>query len=157
MKTIFEILLNKLKALKSLRFFIFVLLFLTGHIPSIIISNSIVNNYKTRAISVRTTEAVDQSRILATRLDSEGYLLNPANDALNSEMNLITNIYDGRIMITDDRFMVIYDSYDMSVGKTMISGEIIRCFSSGTGISSRYSISPMSLPLSMRTARRWKR
>ncbi len=133
MKTIFELFLNKLKSLKSLRFFIIMLLFLAGFIPSVIISNSIVHNYKTRAISVRTTEVVDQSRILATRLDSSGYLLNPLNDELNSEMNLLTDIYDGRIMITNDRFLVIYDSYNMSTGKTMISQEIIRCFSSGTG------------------------
>ena len=135
MKTIFEILLNKLKSLKSLRFFIILLLFLVGLIPSVIISNSIVHNYKTRAISVRTTEVVDQSRILATRLDSSGYLLNPLNDALNSEMNLLTDIYDGRIMITNDRFLVIYDSYNMSTGKTMISQEIIKCFSTGAGSS----------------------
>ena len=134
-ETFLDFLLNRLKALKSLRFLIFVLLFLVGHLSAIAIQRSVIANYRIRAISVRTTEAVDQCRILANRLDSEGYLLDPRNDVINSEMDLLTGIYDGRILITDNRFIVIYDSYDMSVGKTMISQEIIKCFSSGTGSS----------------------
>ncbi len=137
MKTIIDFLFNKLKALKSLRFLIFILLFLAGIIPSALISGSIINNYRSREISQRITEVVDQGRILSTRLDSEGYLVNPQNDILENEMLLLTGIYDGRIMITDERFLVIYDTYGLSTGKTMISQEIIRCFSSGS-LSSVY-------------------
>ncbi len=135
MKTIFLVFLNKLKALKSLRFLLIVLFFLAGIIPAIVISEAVVKNYRTRAISVRTTEAVDQSRILATRLDSEGYFLNPENDYINSEMDLLAGIYNGRIIITDNRFVIIHDTYDLSNGRTMISQEIIKCFSSGAGSS----------------------
>ncbi|MCR4590671.1 MAG: cell wall metabolism sensor histidine kinase WalK [Lachnospiraceae bacterium] len=137
MKTIFHVFLNKLKALKSLRFFLVVLFFLAGILPAFVISESLLANYRTRAISSRITEAVDQSRILATRLDSEGYFLNPENDILNNEMNLLAGIYDGRIMITDNRFVIIRDTYDLSNGRTMISQEIIKCFSSGA-VSSVY-------------------
>jgi len=135
MKTIFLVFLNKLKALKSLRFLLIVLFFLAGIIPAIVISEAVVENYRTRAVSVRTTEAVDQSRILATRLDSEGYFLNPENDYINSEMDLLAGIYNGRIIITDNRFVIIHDTYDLSNGRTMISQEIIKCFSSGAGSS----------------------
>ena len=135
MKTIFLFFLNKLKALKSLRFFLVVLFFLVGIIPAIIISASLVSNYRTRAISSRTTEAVDQSRILATRLDSEGYFLNPENDILNNEMDLLAAMYNGRIMISDSHFVIIRDTYDLSNGRTMISQEIIKCFSTGSGSS----------------------
>ncbi|MBQ9550806.1 MAG: ATP-binding protein [Lachnospiraceae bacterium] len=135
MKTIFLVFLNKLKALKSLRFLLIVLFFLAGFIPAIVISEAVVTNYRTRAVSVRTTEAVDQSRILATRLDSEGYFLNPENDSINSEMDLLAGIYNGRIIITDNRFVIIHDTYDLSNGRTMISQEIIKCFSSGAGSS----------------------
>lgn len=135
MKTIFFFFLNKLKALKSLRFFLVVLFFLVGIIPSVIISKSLVSNYRTRAISSRTTEAVDQSRILATRLDSEGYFLNPENDILNNEMDLLAGMYNGRIIITDSHFVIIRDTYDLSNGRTMISQEIIKCYSTGSGSS----------------------
>ena len=135
MKTFLDFFLNKLKAVKSLRFLILILLFFVGLIPALLIQRSIIANYHQRAISVRTTEAVDQCRILANRLDSEGYLINPKNETVNSDMNLLTGIYNGRILITDGRFIVIYDSYNMSVGKTMISQEIIKCFSTGTGSS----------------------
>ena len=135
MKTIIDFFFNKLKALKSLRFLIFILLFIVGVVPSVLISESVIKNYKSREISLRTTEVVDQGRILATRLDSEGYIMDPDNPILENEMTLLTGIYDGRIMITDGRFLVIYDTYGLSTGKTMISQEIIKCFSSGAGSS----------------------
>ncbi len=135
MKTFLDFFLNKLKSVKSLRFLILILLFFVGMIPSVLIQKSIIANYRQRAISVRTTEAVDQCRILANRLDSEGYLIDPKNETVKSDMNLLTGVYNGRILITDNRFIVIYDSYNMSVGKTMISQEIIKCFSTGTGSS----------------------
>ncbi len=112
---------------------ILLLLFFVGLIPATIIQKSLIANYRVRALSVRTTEAVDQCRILANRLDSEGYLLNPNNEIINSEMDILTGIYNGRILITDNRFIIIYDSYNMSVGKTMISKEVVTCFSSGAG------------------------
>ena len=116
MKTIIDFFFNRLKALKSLRFLIFILLFIVGIIPSVLISESVIKNYKSREISLRTTEVVDQGRILATRLDSEGYLVNPDNPILENEMMLLTGIYDGRIMITDGRFLVIYDTYGLASG-----------------------------------------
>ncbi len=135
LKTISLFFLNRLKALKSLRFLLIVLFFLAGILPAVIISESIVGNYRTKAVSMRTTEAVDQSRILATRLDSEGYFLNTENDILNNEMDLLAGIYNGRIMITDNRFVIVRDTYDLSTGRTIVSQEIIKCFSTGAGSS----------------------
>ena len=148
MKTIIEFFLNKLKALKSLRFLIFILLFLVGILPSVIISGSIIDNYRSREISARMTAVLDQGRILATRLDTEGYFVDRDNGILESEMMLLTNIYDGRIILTDERFVVIYDSYGLSTGKTMISQEIIKCFSTGS-VSSVYDPSNQYIEISV--------
>ena len=41
---------------------------------------------------------------------------------------MLTNIYGGRILIIDQDFRVIKDTYDMDRGKTIISQEVIQSF-----------------------------
>ncbi len=135
MKTVISFIISQAKFLKSLQFRIFFLLMLVGFIPCIILSESIILNYRSRAVSVRTTEAINQCRILADHLDSSGYMLNPEDETLNAELEQLSGFYDGRIMVMDQDFSVISDTYNMSVGKTMISKEIIDCYVNGTSSS----------------------
>ncbi|MDD3416398.1 MAG: ATP-binding protein, partial [Lachnospiraceae bacterium] len=46
----------------------------------------------------------------------------------NGELEQLSNIYDGRILIVDSNFVVVKDTYAISEAKTMISEEIIKCF-----------------------------
>ena len=135
MKTVISFIISQARFLKSLQFRIFFLLMLVGFIPCIILSESIILNYRSRAVSVRTTEAINQCRILADHLDSSGYMLNPEDETLNAELEQLSGFYDGRIMVMDQDFSVISDTYNMSVGKTMISKEIIDCYVNGTSSS----------------------
>ena len=135
MKTVISFIISQARFLKSLQFRIFFLLMLVGFIPCIILSESIILNYRSRAVSVRTTEAINQCRILADHLDTSGYMLNPEDETLNAELEQLSGFYDGRIMVMDQDFSVISDTYNMSVGKTMISKEIIDCYMNGTSSS----------------------
>ncbi|SKB59740.1 Signal transduction histidine kinase [Lachnospiraceae bacterium] len=128
MKTVISFIISQSRFLKSLQFRIFILLMLVGLVPCIILSESIILNYRSRAVSVRTTEAINQCRILADHLDTSGYMLNPEDETLNAELEQLSSFYDGRIMVMDQDFSVISDTYKMSVGKTMISREIIDCY-----------------------------
>ncbi len=132
MKPVISFLLEQLKFLKSLRFRIFMLLMLAGAIPCIIVSESTIVNYRIRALSLKTTEAVNQCRILANHLATANYLDNPHNEISNSEIEQLSSFYDGRIMIVDESFKVIYDSYGLAVGRTMISKEVIDCRRNGS-------------------------
>ena len=46
----------------------------------------------------------------------------------NGQLSMLTNIYGGRILIIDQDFRVIKDTYDMDRGKTIISQEVIQSF-----------------------------
>lgn len=88
----------------------------------------ILLNYEDRAVSVRTSDVMNQCQILANHLVSYGYMLKPDSDTINGELEQLSNLYDGRVLIVDENFKIIKDTYAISESKTMISEEVIKCF-----------------------------
>jgi signal transduction histidine kinase len=72
---------------------------------------------------------------LRANLDSEDYLNNLDSKVVNSELALLSNVYNGRIAIIDEDFKVVTDTYDIDIGKTSVSKEVISCLESGKGTS----------------------
>lgn len=129
--------LEKILFLRSLRARIFVIILLIGIIPGILMRYAIVENYEERAVANRTETVQNQLMILANHLISNNYLANYQSDdqsfrtskeVINAELELISNLYEGRVLIIDGSFRVIKDTYEISQGKTIISEEVIRCF-----------------------------
>ena len=112
-----------------------VILILIGIVPCIIATNVVSRSYKNRAVSLRESSVKNQCDILRANLDSEDYLNNLDSKVVNSELALLSNVYNGRIAIIDEDFKVVTDTYDIDIGKTSVSKEVINCFESGKGTS----------------------
>ena len=122
---------KKFTFFKSLRFRIMVILVIIGIVPSIIVEKGIVNSYEDRAVSLRSFSVKNQCDILSNQLVKEQYLQNPSSVAIDSELTMLSTVYNGRILIVDQDFRVVKDTYDIDRGKYMISEEVIRCFTDG--------------------------
>ena len=118
----------RFKFVKSLRFRILVILIIIGIVPSIIVEKGIVNSYEDRAVSNRQLNVKNQCDILVNQLAKENYLKDPSSEGINSELTMLTNVYSGRILIVNQDFQVIKDTYDLDKGKYMISKEVVKCF-----------------------------
>lgn len=112
-----------------------VILILIGIVPCIIATNVVSRSYKNRAVSLRESSVKNQCDILRANLDSEDYLNNLDSKIVNSELALLSNVYNGRIAIIDEDFKVVTDTYDIDIGKTSVSKEVISCLESGKGTS----------------------
>ena len=119
---------EKWKFLRSLRFRITVILVTIGIVPCVILEKSIVNSYEDRAVSVRSITVKNQCDIICNQLIQQNYMEDPGSDVINGQLSMLTNIYGGRILIIDQDFRVIKDTYDMDRGKTIISQEVIQSF-----------------------------
>jgi len=113
---------------KSLRLRIFLIIIVTGVIPCILIKDGILNNYEERAVSLRTSDVQTQVKIIADHLLNYNYLQETSSEVINAEIDQLSNLYDGRVLIINSNFKVVKDTYDISVGKTMISEEVMKCF-----------------------------
>lgn len=136
--------LDKIKArlmmiitLRSLRARIFVLLLVVGIVPSVFMRLAIIDNYEERAVERRTATVQNQLMILANHLISNNYLNNYRSDdpvylssreVISAELEMLSSLYEGRVMIINSNCKIIKDTYGISEGKTIISEEVIKCF-----------------------------
>lgn len=123
--------------LRSLRARIFMIILVVGIVPSVLMRYGIVNNYEKRAVEHRTTEVQNQLKILANHLIGNNYLVNQmpdeqvslyAREVISAELEMLSNLYEGRVMIINSNLKVVEDTYGISEGKTIISEEVIKCF-----------------------------
>lgn len=120
--------LKKIKLFRSLKFRIFLIMILVGLVCCLVMRFGIIQSYFNRAVQVRSSDVSNQLTILADHLNSYNYLQDNTSEIVNAELSLLANLYDGRVLIIDQNFNVVKDTYNMSLGKTVISEEVIKCF-----------------------------
>lgn len=113
--------------LRSLKMRIFLILFIVGLIPCIGMRYAILQNYEQRAVNVRTSDITTQLRILANHLITYHYLQDTSSEVINAELDQLSNLYDGRVMIINNDLRIVKDTYGISENKTIISSEVVRC------------------------------
>ncbi len=118
---------RKITFLRSLKVRIFLILLIVGLIPCFVMRRAILQNYEQRAISVRTSNIATQIKILANHLIARHYLEDTSSEVINAELEQLSNLYDGRVLIINTELKIIKDTYGISEGKTIISEEVIRC------------------------------
>ncbi len=104
------------------------ILVVIGIVPAVVVENGLVNSYEDRAVSLRTFNVKSQCDILCNRLVSENYFEAQGDTTTESELSLISNIYSGRILIVNQDYQIIFDTYDLDEGKIILSEEVARCF-----------------------------
>lgn len=121
-------LLNTSKIWRSFKVRIFVLMLFIGIIPTLFVRYSILQSYEKRAVDVKIADVQTQCKILADHLIKYNYLTDTSSEVINAELEQVSNLYDGRVIIIDKNFNIIKDTYGLSDAKTVISQEVMECF-----------------------------
>ncbi len=119
---------GKWKYFRSLRFCIMVIITLISVTAAVVVETTVVRSYEDRAVSQRTVLVKNQSVMICNQLAQTGYMENPDNEVIDSEISMLTGIYGGRILVIDSSYRIIRDTYDLDQGKYLISNEVIQCF-----------------------------
>ena len=116
-----------LEFFKSLTFRLILCTMVVTIIPSVIVSTTILASYEDRALDIRQSEVTSQANILANQIATSQILSEKkvTSDTIKAQMDMLTTIYDGRILVVDNDFRIIYDTYAIDDGKTIISEEVI--------------------------------
>lgn len=129
--------LEQILIFRSLKARLFVIILLVGIIPSVFMCYGIVDNYEERAVENRVSVVQNQLMILANHLVSNNYLTTyqsedqayrNSREVIDAELEMLSNLYEGRVMIINKNFEIIKDTYGISEDKTIISEEVIKCF-----------------------------
>ena len=112
---------------KSLRFRILIILIILGIVPSVIVTQIVINTYADRAIALRTENVKNQCDILCNLLIKENYINDSSSQVVNSKLELLSNVYSGRLLLVDRDYRIVKDTYGIDEGKTLLSSMVIRC------------------------------
>ena len=111
--------------LKSFRVRVFLLIVVIAWVPFLLLNEYIANESRTIQIEQKVSELQYQVRTLSRQMSRADYLSNveiPAvNSALNAEIGLLSDLYDGRILVIGDSFRIVKDTYSTDTDKYNIS------------------------------------
>lgn len=114
--------------LGSMRIQLFATIFLAGMLPLILFSAIVTNTYYARTIAQKTAEIQAYGNVISNLALSTGYLVGQSSETLEREAEEVANVYQGRVQIINSDLKILMDTYDLEVGKTAISKEVIQCF-----------------------------
>ena len=114
--------------LKSMKFRLICLFMLIGILTGILIRTGILTAYEKHAVSNRSVDVIGQAKILANQMVSTDYINGAESESITSQLQQMSRVYDGRILLIDSSFHIIKDTYDLDTDKTIISEEVIKSF-----------------------------
>lgn len=132
-----------------MRVHIFVTLFLVGIFSAGVLAYGLLNDFKTKSINDKITEAQAYGKRLSNQMILSGYLSGANQAEINNEMSIAAELNNGRFIVVDGSLRIIYDTYGREEGKTLLVQEVIKCL---RGINSSYTIkanqyAELTLPL----------
>ena len=120
-----------LQFFKSLKFRLILLIVVIAIVPSLILSTAVLRTYEKRAVSIRESEILSQAKILANQIATSEYMTlgaNVSSSNIQTQIDMLTTIYDGRVIVVDSNYEVYYDTYNLDDHKIIIAEEVMRSF-----------------------------
>lgn len=117
-----------IKAIRSMKFRIFLVLVLVGIVPIIILGRVMLIPIEDEMVNSKMDRLLNQCNILKNHIVSENYIELKESAAIDVEMSQLSAMYDGRVMLVDTRFVIIRDTYVMDENKITVSQDIIKCY-----------------------------
>ena len=59
---------------------------------------------------------------------TDGYLKDSSSASISAQLEQLATIYDGRIIIIDQNYRIVHDTYDLDSSKTVLSKEVMDSF-----------------------------
>ena len=119
----------KLNHIFSMKIPLFLLFLIIGFLPVFIQSKFMNQSFSQTQIDGRMIEVQNQCLITGDRLTRAGYLLKENHDPLiDKELDTIADIFNGRIVVVDQNFRIVKDTFGLADGRINVSEPIVKCF-----------------------------
>lgn len=120
-----------LQFIKSLKFRFILLIIVIAIVPSLVLASGILHSYAAQAVAIRESEILSQAKILANQIATSEYMSQDnatESSTIQAQIDMLTTIYDGRVIIVDKDFCVYHDTYNLDDNKIIIAEEVVRSF-----------------------------
>ncbi len=114
---------------KSLQFRIFLLLLIFGIVPCQALRSGILYLYQVRQVEARITDIDTQVKLLSHQIIHNDYLSSAQSGEITAEIEQLGSFYNARIVLVNDDFKVVTDTYHRGEGKILLSNDVNRAYS----------------------------
>ena len=104
------------------------ILVLIGTVPLIIVNRIILISSASNELQSRISRVQAQWNIVVNQVSKSGYVDNPQNEVIDSELVQMANLQDGRVLVVNRSFKIIKDTYEIDTGKYNISESVLQGF-----------------------------
>ena len=115
-----------LNYIKSFEFSIFVVTLIVIIVPILVIGTIFLNVSTSKYYNNRLEEYKSNNVMLKNNIISSGYLDKKQSEAVNAQINLLSNEFDARIQIIDTACIIREDSKSEDIGNTSISKNVFK-------------------------------
>ena len=113
----------------SIRVPLVLLFLLIGLLPACIYGRIQTSSTEKQLVDSRSVDVQNQCLILSSKMTRAGYMTETVKDpSFDTEINVTADLFHGRIVIVDQNYHIIKDTFGQAEGKIAISEEVIRCF-----------------------------
>jgi signal transduction histidine kinase len=112
------------------------ILIILGIVPSVIAAQAVVHDYENQAVEILVDNLRKQCDILCNLLIKENYMNDSSSQTVNSKLELLSNIYSGRVLLIDRDFRIVKDTLKTDEGKYLLSPDVVKCFKGDVEFSS---------------------
>lgn len=109
----------------SLRFCFFVSIIVFAILAAVVVKHNILKSVNAQRMKLRQNDIQNQCLVISNHITNYDYLNNPSSEMINSEIAQLAAMYSGRILILNKEFKIIYDTFNLDVGKIDISSQAI--------------------------------
>lgn len=113
----------------SIRFPLIILLLAVGLLPVMVHGNILSGFVEQTYVSSRSVDVQNQCLILSSKMTRAGYMTELGKaTSFDSEIDITADLFHGRIVVVDQNYRIIKDTFGLAEGKIAVSEEVLRCF-----------------------------
>lgn len=115
--------------INSIRFRIMAAIIVMGILPILVMEHSVINIYRQSVVTNKMIDIQSQINRIAQKIGQENVYLDGSNSVYRLELELLSDVFNGRIMMINSQMKIVYDSYVFEEGKILISESVINALS----------------------------
>lgn len=115
--------------INSIRFRIMAAIIIMGILPMLAMEHSVISTYRQSVMKNKVIDIQSQLSQVAKKIGSTNPYIDEKTNILKDEISLLSDVFDGRILVINNQMRIIYDTYVFEEGKTLISESVINVLS----------------------------
>lgn len=116
------------RILKSMKLRIFIAIIIAGMIPAIIVQPFIGRSVEREMKNTKVDKMLGQCNIIREQISVSDFFTGDNSKLLDSDFTEVSAMNDGRIMVIDNNFNIVKDTYVIDEGKVCVSSDVLKAY-----------------------------